>query len=280
MTTNSSRRGVSILSRDRRMKMKEEWIDEGVALAREVQRVCLHGHPPIATTMKIASACTELADRLEAEKARVAKLEVERDEARDAAFGWRGRVYSYDPEILPEDEFSWEKKPMPETLDEIVERIRAWCDEQESKPHVEVGILESIRHVCWQLEAMSDIACGRAGSTRSIGFAAELLDVNGLKERLAEARALIDDYAQTTAQLVECGLQLPWGVMVNASGGWKVLARFADEASAWEYAKKQIEARVAKGGECRGHKDGYKQGFHECDKTGPCAGSEGERDEV
>jgi hypothetical protein len=65
--------------------------------------------------------------------------------------------------------------------------------------------------------------------------------------------------------------ELPWTVLVNASGGWKVLATFVDEAAAWTYGATQIEARVRNNGECLGHKDGYREPWGPCDRSGPCA---------
>jgi len=67
--------------------------------------------------------------------------------------------------------------------------------------------------------------------------------------------------------------ELPWTVLVNASGGWCVLAAFVDECAAWTYGRRQIEARVRRDGECLGHKDGFRKPWHACDGTGPCAPS-------
>jgi len=69
--------------------------------------------------------------------------------------------------------------------------------------------------------------------------------------------------------------ELAWSVLVNASGGWMVLARFCDEAATWTYAKTQLEARVRNKGECIGHKDGYGEPWIECDHKGPCAPAAG-----
>jgi hypothetical protein len=64
---------------------------------------------------------------------------------------------------------------------------------------------------------------------------------------------------------------LPWTVLVNASGGWLVLARFVDESAAWSYGATQLEVRVRREGECLGHKDGSKEPWRACDRSGPCA---------
>jgi len=65
--------------------------------------------------------------------------------------------------------------------------------------------------------------------------------------------------------------ELAWSVLVHASGGWMVLARFCDEAAAWTYAKTQLEARVRNKGECIAHKCGYGEPWIDCDHKGPCA---------
>lgn len=64
---------------------------------------------------------------------------------------------------------------------------------------------------------------------------------------------------------------LPWTVLVNASGGWAVLAAFVEEGAAWSYGSKQLEARVRKNDECLGHKNGYVAPWCPCDRSGPCA---------
>ncbi len=64
---------------------------------------------------------------------------------------------------------------------------------------------------------------------------------------------------------------LPWTVLVNASGGWTVLAAFVDESAAWYYGATQLEARVRRERECLGHKAGYKEPWRACDGTGPCS---------
>lgn len=57
----------------------------------------------------------------------------------------------------------------------------------------------------------------------------------------------------------EHGLTVAWYVEVLCSGGWKVIGAFADEASAWEFGQKHIEARVYDGKECVGVKDGFQR---------------------
>lgn len=44
--------------------------------------------------------------------------------------------------------------------------------------------------------------------------------------------------------------QLPYAVSVWCSGGWRVLARFAGESDAYEYALKHIDARVFERSKC------------------------------
>jgi hypothetical protein len=65
-------------------------------------------------------------------------------------------------------------------------------------------------------------------------------------------------------------IELPWAVLVLCAGGWKITARFVGEAAAWTYGATMLEARVSNGGECLGHKDGYKRPWVACDGTGPC----------
>lgn len=49
-------------------------------------------------------------------------------------------------------------------------------------------------------------------------------------------------------------IPLDWAVEVKCSGGWKIKARFADEAAAWEYGATQLDARVYEKGICLGQR--------------------------
>lgn len=56
---------------------------------------------------------------------------------------------------------------------------------------------------------------------------------------------------------LKCGEReprLPWAVEVLASGGWMILARFANETDAWEYGARQLRARVYHDYELRGER--------------------------
>lgn len=55
----------------------------------------------------------------------------------------------------------------------------------------------------------------------------------------------------------ECGEKEPealWRVEVLCAGGWMILARFANEADAWEYGNRHLRARVYSDYEFRGER--------------------------
>lgn len=83
---------------------------------------------------------------------------------------------------------------------------------------------------------------------------------------------LVAENAQLRAQLQDQrACEFPWTVLVDASGGWRVLAAFMAEDAAWNYAVTQLDVRVQHKGVCLGHKDGYEQPFKACDGSGLCA---------
>ena len=49
-------------------------------------------------------------------------------------------------------------------------------------------------------------------------------------------------------------IPLDWTVEVLCSGGWKIKARFSDEAAAWTYGADQLDARVYERGICMGQR--------------------------
>ncbi len=49
-------------------------------------------------------------------------------------------------------------------------------------------------------------------------------------------------------------IPLDWAVEALCSGGWKIAARFADEAAAWTYGHTHLDARVYRKGLCLGQR--------------------------
>jgi len=49
-------------------------------------------------------------------------------------------------------------------------------------------------------------------------------------------------------------IPLDWAVEVKCSGGWKITARFSNEADAWTYGLTQLDARVYEKGICLGQR--------------------------